>query len=72
MKAIGYIRVSTDTQAREGVSLENQAERIRTYCLYKGFELIEIIEDAWISSGINKGRGGFIKLLDRSRLTAST
>lgn len=65
MKAIGYIRVSTDTQAKEGVSLDNQAERIRAYCRYKGFDLLEIIEDAGISGGINKGREGFITLLDR-------
>jgi site-specific DNA recombinase len=65
MKAIGYIRVSTDTQAKEGVSLDNQAERIRAYCQYKGFDLLEIIEDAGISGGINKGREGFITLLDR-------
>lgn len=65
MKAIGYIRVSTDTQAKEGVSLDNQAERIRAYCLYKGFAIKEVIEDAGISGGINKGREGFIKLLDR-------
>lgn len=65
MKAIGYIRVSTDIQAKEGVSLDNQAERIRAYCQYKGFDLLEIIEDAGISGGINKGREGFITLLDR-------
>jgi len=28
MNAIGYIRVSTDEQAREGISLENQREKI--------------------------------------------
>jgi site-specific DNA recombinase len=65
MRAIGYIRVSTSLQATEGVSLDNQADRIRAYCQYKGFELLEIIEDAGISGGINKGREGFIRLLDR-------
>ncbi len=28
IKAIGYIRVSTDEQAKEGVSLENQKTKI--------------------------------------------
>ena len=65
MKAIGYIRVSTEDQAREGVSLDNQADKIRAYCTYKGFELVDMIEDAGVSGGINKGREGFIKLLDR-------
>jgi len=30
MKAIGYIRVSTEKQAKEGVSIDNQRERIET------------------------------------------
>ncbi|MBW2567705.1 MAG: recombinase family protein [Deltaproteobacteria bacterium] len=66
MKAVGYIRVSTEGQAKDGVSLDNQRKRIKTYCQYKDFELVEIIEDAGISGGINKARGGFINLLDRT------
>ena len=31
-KAVCYIRVSTEEQAREGVSLEAQEERLRAYC----------------------------------------
>ena len=59
MKAIGYVRVSTEEQAREGVSLENQKDRIRNYCQYKGFSLAQIIEDAGISGGKNKARARF-------------
>lgn len=65
MKAISYVRVSTDDQAKNGVSLENQAERIRAYCRYKGIDLIAEIEDAGISGGVNKAREGFIELLNR-------
>jgi site-specific DNA recombinase len=65
MKAIGYTRCSTDLQASEGVSLQNQVERITGYCQYKGFELVDIIEDAGISGGKNRARAGFIELLDR-------
>jgi site-specific DNA recombinase len=65
MKAVGYIRVSTNEQARESVSLDNQRARIEAYCLYKHFELIDMIEDAGISGGKNKGRPGFMVLLDR-------
>lgn len=64
MKAIGYARVSTEEQAKEGVSLENQRERIRSYCTYKGLDLTHIIEDAGISGGKNKARPGFMGLLD--------
>ncbi len=65
MNAIGYIRVSTDEQAREGVSLNNQRDRINGYCKYKEFVLKDIIEDAGISGGKNKTRAGFMDLLNR-------
>ena len=35
-RAISYIRVSTEDQAHEGVSLDVQAARIRAYCEAKG------------------------------------
>jgi site-specific DNA recombinase len=43
MKAMGYIRVSTEEQAKEGISLDNQIERIKGYCQYKNFELAEML-----------------------------
>ena len=64
MKAIGYVRVSTEGQAKEGVSIDNQKERIAAYCQYKGFDLVETIEDAGVSGGLNRAREGFISLLD--------
>ena len=50
IKAIGYIRVSTDEQAKEGMSLENQEQKIRDCCKLKDFEILEIIQDAGISA----------------------
>ncbi len=65
MRAISYCRVSTEDQAKNGVSLENQAERIRQYCDYRGVNLVAEIEDAGVSGGVNKARGGFIDLLNQ-------
>jgi len=65
MKAIAYIRCSTEGQATEGVSLQTQAEAIRRYAQYKGLAIVEEIEDAGVSGGINRARQGFINLLDR-------
>ena len=65
MKAIGYIRVSTEEQAKEGVSLDNQIERIKSYCNYKGYELLEVIKDEGISGGKSRDRKGFVRLLGR-------
>lgn len=49
MKAIGYIRVSTERQATEGVSLEAQQARIEQWCQANGYELVQIEVDAGIS-----------------------
>ena len=47
--ALGYARVSTDEQAREGVSLEAQRARIRAYCEAKDLELVDVLVDDGIS-----------------------
>ena len=45
-----YCRVSTQDQAREGFSLEEQEERLKALCKYKGYEIIDIYIDAGISA----------------------
>ncbi|NOQ19220.1 MAG: hypothetical protein GQ571_04530 [Desulfobacterales bacterium] len=65
-KAIGYVRVSTDDQAKEGVSLENQEAKIRSYCDLKDLELLEIIEDAGISAK-NLRRPGAQKVIEMAQ-----
>ncbi len=47
--ALGYCRVSTDEQAREGVSLDAQRSRIRAYCEAKELELVDMLIDDGIS-----------------------
>jgi site-specific DNA recombinase len=66
MKAVGYARVSTEEQASEGVSLDNQKAKIRTYADLKDFELIGIIEDAGISAK-NLNRPGAQEVLKMAR-----
>ena len=48
-KAIGYGRVSTEEQARKGVSLDAQRERIVSYCLASGLDLRHVILDDGVS-----------------------
>lgn len=83
-QAIGYIRVSTEQQADEGVSLEAQRAKIAAYCELNDYELVGIYEDAGISGknrekrqglqdalkGINKGMALVVHSL--SRLARST
>jgi len=47
--AIGYVRVSTDKQAEEGISLEAQQARIEAWCIANGYELLNVFVDAGIS-----------------------
>ena len=51
MDAIGYVRVSTEGQAREGVSLEAQQAKISAWCITNGYELRGIHVDAGLSGG---------------------
>jgi len=62
VKAIGYVRVSTDKQADTGGSLEAQAERIRAMAVVQGAELVEMIVDGGESAKDLK-RPGMQKLL---------
>jgi site-specific DNA recombinase len=66
IKAIGYIRVSTDEQAKEGVSLENQEQKIWDYCKLKDFDVLEIVQDAGISAK-NLRRPGAQKVIEMAR-----
>jgi DNA invertase Pin-like site-specific DNA recombinase len=62
MKAIGYVRVSTDRQAEQGVSLEAQESKIRAMATVQGAELLEVIVDGW-ESAKNLNRPGLQRLL---------
>jgi DNA invertase Pin-like site-specific DNA recombinase len=66
-KALGYIRVSTDGQARDGVSLEAQKDKIRRWADDHGYELEGIVEDAGISGKAMKNRPGLQQVLARVR-----
>ena len=64
LPALGYARVSTDEQAREGVSLEAQQSRIRAYCEAKELELMDTLVDDGIS-GKTLDRPALRELLQR-------
>lgn len=50
MAAICYARVSTLDQAREGVSLDAQEERLRAYCAMQHLEVARVIRDEGVSA----------------------
>jgi site-specific DNA recombinase len=50
MRAIGYVRVSTDEQATEDISLEAQHARVTAYCVAKDWDLVGIETDRGFSA----------------------
>jgi len=82
-KAIGYIRVSTQKQADEGVSLDAQRAKIEAWCLTNDYELAGIHCDEGISGTKSNrdgllaamaeaGKGTALVVYSLSRLTRST
>ena len=83
MKAFAYIRVSTEEQAAEGVSLETQKAKIAAWCDLNGYELAGVFTDAGISGtkadrlGLAQalaavGKGDALVVYSLSRLSRST
>ena len=63
MNAVGYIRVSTPGQAREGESLRTQEEAIERHAQEHGYTLIEVYRDEGIS-GAKNNRPALTALLE--------
>ena len=49
MNVIGYVRVSTQGQAKDGYSLAYQQDEIRSYCERQGLNLLHVFTDEGIS-----------------------
>jgi site-specific DNA recombinase len=66
MRAIGYIRVSTDGQTGpDSFGLETQRDCIKRYCQDNGLELVDIFEDAAFSGSLQPfERPGLLAALD--------
>jgi site-specific DNA recombinase len=62
--AIGYIRVSTDEKAKEGISIKNQIEKIHRYAEDNNLEIIEICEDQGLSGEKIQNRPGMGRLFE--------
>lgn len=82
-KAVLYVRVSTEEQARGGVSLAAQEERLIAYCAMAGLEVVEVIREEGVSAAkalatrpgggrllglIRKGQCGHVVALKLDRL----
>ena len=63
-RAIGYIRVSTEDQVQQGVSLAAQRKKIEAWCDLNDHELLALEEDAGISGASADRRPGLQAALD--------
>ena len=61
-RAVGYCRVSTEEQAKEGISLEYQKAKIEQYAKLHNLNLVEVIIDEG-KSGKDLNREGIKKIL---------
>ena len=62
-QAIGYVRVSTEQQVNEGVSLEAQEAKIEHWCKANGYELVNVYKDAGLSGKSMDKRPGLLDAL---------
>jgi site-specific DNA recombinase len=70
-KAVAYIRVSTELQASEGVSLEAQRAKIAAWCLLNDYELSDTFTDEGISGSRMANRPGLLKAIEHACKTSS-
>jgi len=72
--ACGYIRVSREEAATEGLSLDAQKAKIAAYCKMRGLNLVGIFTDPGISGGkpLSKRGGGkeVLELVRRKKVQA--
>jgi len=62
-KVAGYVRVSTQSQAQDGESLNTQLEQIKTFAKGKGWELVKVYKDKGISGSKAENRPGFMGMM---------
>ncbi|MEM1348861.1 MAG: recombinase family protein [Myxococcota bacterium] len=73
-RAVCYVRVSTEEQASEGVSLDAQRAALQAYCALRQMELVEVVSDEGVSAGksLDRRPGGqrLLELVARREVEA--
>jgi DNA invertase Pin-like site-specific DNA recombinase len=66
-RVVGYVRVSTDEQATSGLGLDAQRAAVADECRRRGWDLIEVFEDAGASGKSLAGRPALQEALSAAR-----
>lgn len=66
-KVAVYIRVSSEEQKKEGLSIEAQTRSLQEYCEFKKWIIFKIYKDEGVSGKSIKGRKEFIQMLEDSK-----
>jgi DNA invertase Pin-like site-specific DNA recombinase len=69
---VGYCRVSTAKQVHGGISLEQQAAAIPSYCQQHGLQLLQVHQDAGISGKRAANRPGLQAALEQVQRVCGT
>lgn len=71
LRAVGYCRVSTEEQARDGISLDAQLHKIKLYAELNGLELVEVISDELSAKSLQRpGVQRILSLVSRKQVDA--
>ena len=65
-RVAGYVRVSSDKQAEEGYSIDEQIERLTAYCKAMDWRIVKIYTDAGYSGG-NMNRPALTDLIEAAQ-----
>ena len=65
-KAGVYVRVSTEEQAKEGISIDAQIDRCTAFCKARGWDVFQVYTDAGYSAG-STNRPALQRLLEDAR-----
>jgi site-specific DNA recombinase len=69
--AVCYVRVSTEDQANEGVSIEAQQAKLAAWCLANDYEPLKTLTDAGLSGGRADNRPGLQAAIELACRTKS-
>ena len=64
---VGYVRVSTEEQARSGLSIQSQRERVAAWATAFGYTLVDVVSDEGASAKtlVRVGMARVLRMIDR-------